>query len=218
MGHLLHDLGASYVTDFFSGSYFVHEGELHQFRSINYNNRLETIKVSGKPLQESYKLTTAELDPNIIESFTKFSWPKLGYRNQVMPGGLYTAGYFQSIRSTRRGLMDEGLSITYDAATQVAMAATYEAPNRTAAMFQVFFPVWFNYKEAITLLTTDQALSVALNEDVCIGHSVDPTDTNSIFDILFRGRPVGTILKDGNIVFKNKSISKMNMFKKLLRE
>lgn len=216
MGHLLNDLGASYVSDFFTGAFFMHEGELYQFRGMNYKGKLDTYKLVGKPLQASYAAKNAELDPNIIESFTKFSWPKLGYRNQRLSNGLVVAAYFQSVRSTRRGLMDEGLSITYDAATQVAMSATYEHAGRTAAMYQVFFPKWFTYREALSLLTNGDALAVALNEDVCITHNVDPSDTNAALDVLFRGRPVGNILHDGSVIFKNKSISKMNMFKKLL--
>ena len=82
-------------------------------------------------------------------------------------------------------------------------------------MYQIFFPTWFTYKQAMAKLQAREAVAVALNEDLCISYSVSPDDIAIAFDILFRERVVGNVMTDGSLVFKNKNISKMKLFRQL---
>lgn len=42
MGNLVEDLGRGYINDFFGGSYFLYEGNLHKLIGANSSGTLDT--------------------------------------------------------------------------------------------------------------------------------------------------------------------------------
>lgn len=215
MGHLIDDLGERYVTEYFSNAFFMHQGTLHKLQQVRNDQQVDAYAVGGKSLQNEYHLVNARLPPEVLDSFKSFKWPKLGYRNVLNSQGIILAGFVNSVRSTRRGLSDELLEINHSQGVDLYQATAGYRPDNLNYMFQVFFPTWFTYKQAIAKLQAREAVAVALNEDLCIAYSVNADDAGVAFDILFRERVVGNVMTDGSLVFKNKNINKMKLFRQL---
>lgn len=216
MGNLVEDLGRGYVNDLFSGSYFMYEDNLHKLYGVNSAGTLDTCMYEGVPMRFRYEARGACIPWSALDSFKNLSWPKLGYRNMVSSDGTIIAAHITATRNTRRGLYEECLNVTYSPATSIYLSnLTY--PSHTTCMVQVYYPKWYTFTEALTLLETKQAISVALNPDISLAVSVQSPDKSVIYDILFREKVVGSVLSDKQITFYNKSFSKMKMFNKLTK-
>ena len=216
MGNLVEDLGRGYVSDFFNGSYFLYEGNLHKLIGANSGGTLETLMYEGVPMRSRYDARGARIPWSALDSFKNLSWPKLGYRNMSSSDGTIIAAHITATRNTRRGLYEECLNVTYSPATSVYLSVL-AYPSHTACMVQVYYPKWYTFTEALTLLETGQAISVALNPDISLVISAQSPDKAVIYDILFREKVVGSVLSDKQITFYNKSFSKMKMFNKLTK-
>ena len=215
MGHLIDDLGERYVTEYFSNAFFMHQGTLYKLQQVRNNKQVDAYAVQGKSLQNEYNFSNVRLPPEVLDSFKSFKWPKLGYRNVLNYQGIILAGFVNSVRSTRRGLSEELLEINHSQGVDLYQATAGYRPNNLNYMYQIFFPTWFTYKQAMAKLQAREAVAVALNEDLCIAYSVNADDPAIAFDILFRERVVGSVMADGNLVFKNKNINKMKLFRQL---
>ena len=215
MGHLIDDLGERYVSEYFSNAFFMHQGVLHKLQHVRNDKQVDAYAVQGKSLQIDYNFSAVRLPPEVLDSFKRFKWPKLGYRNVLNNQGVILSGFVNSVRSTRRGLSDDLLEIGHSQSVELYMATAGYRPDNLNYMYQVFFPTWFTYKQAMAKLQAREAVAVALNEDLCIAYSVNADDPAIAFDILFRERVVGSVMADGNLVFKNKNINKMKLFRQL---
>ena len=215
MGHLIDDLGERYVTEYFSNAFFMHQGTLHKLQQVRNDKQVDAYAVQGKSLQNEYNFSNVRLPPEVLDSFKSFKWPKLGYRNVLNNQGIILAGFVNSVRSTRRGLSDELLEINHSQGVDLYQATAGYRPNNLNYMYQIFFPTWFSYKQAMSKLQAREAVAVALNEDLCIAYTVNADDADVAFDILFRERVVGNVMTDGSLVFKNKNINKMKLFSQL---
>lgn len=215
MANLVEDLGSRYVSEFFGNAYFKYDNNLYRFNLVR-NSDLDTILIRGAPLEKEYPGERAYLPINILESIKTFSWPKLGYRNVRSNDDTITAYYITSQRNTRRGLSEESLQCELDRASSMYVTAKDMFADNGNTMFQVYNPKWFTYDEAISMLLSQAAVSVALSEDVCVVHSLDPNKADAVFEILFRGQSVASVTRYRNINFHNKGISNMRMFKKML--
>jgi len=215
VGHLIDDLGERYVSEYFSNAFFMHQGVLHKLQHVRNDKQVDAYAVQGKSLQNDYNFSGVRLPPEVLDSFKSFKWPKLGYRNVLNNQGVILSGFVNSVRSTRRGLADDLLEIGHSQSVELYMATAGYRPDNLNYMYQVFFPTWFTYKQAMAKLQAREAVAVALNEDLCIAYSVNADDPAIAFDILFRERVVGSVMADGNLVFKNKNINKMKLFRQL---
>jgi len=215
MGHLIDDLGERYVTEYFSNAFFMHQGVLHKLHQVRNDKQVAAYAIQGKSLEKEYYFSGVSLPPEVLDSFKSFKWPKLGYRNVLNSQGLVLAGFVNSVRSTRRGLSDDLLEISHSHSVNLYQATAGYSPDNLNYMYQIFFPTWFTYKQAMAKLQAREAVAVALNEDLCISYSVSPDDVAIAFDILFRERVVGNVMTDGSLVFKNKNINKMKLFRQL---
>lgn len=215
MGHLIDDLGERYVSEYFSNAFFMHQGVLHKLQHVRNDKQVDAYAVQGKSLQIDYNFSAVRLPPEVLDSFKSFKWPKLGYRNVLNNQGVILSGFVNSVRSTRRGLADDLLEIGHSQSVELYMATAGYRPDNLNYMYQVFFPTWFTYKQAMAKLQAREAVAVALNEDLCIAYSVNADNPAIAFDVLFRERVVGGVMTDGNLVFKNKNINKMKLFRQL---
>lgn len=215
MGHLIDDLGERYVSEYFSNAFFMHQGVLHKLQHVRNDKQVDAYAVQGKSLQIDYNFSAVRLPPEVLDSFKSFKWPKLGYRNVLNNQGVILSGFVNSVRSTRRGLADDLLEIGHSQSVELYMATAGYRPDNLNYMYQVFFPTWFTYKQAMAKLQAREAVAAALNEDLCIAYSVNADDPAIAFDVLFRERVVGGVMADGNLVFKNKNINKMKLFRQL---
>ena len=215
MGHLIDDLGERYVTEYFINAFFMHQGTLHKLQQVRNDKQVDAYAVQGKSLQNEYNFSNVRLPPEVLDSFKSFKWPKLGYRNVLNNRGIILAGFVNSVRSTRRGLSDELLEINHSQGVDLYQATAGYRPNNLNYMYQIFFPTWFSYKQAMSKLQAREAVAIALNEDLCIAYTVNADDADVAFDILFRERVVGNVMTDGSLVFKNKNINKMKLFRQL---
>ena len=215
MGHLIDDLGERYVTEYFSNAFFMHQGTLHKLQQVRNDKQVDAYAVQGKSLQNEYNFSNVRLPPEVLDSFKSFKWPKLGYRNVLNHQGIILAGFVNSVRSTRRGLSDELLEINHSQGVDLYRATAGYRPDNLNYMYQIFFPTWFSYKQAMSKLQAREAVAIALNEDLCIAYTVNADDADVAFDILFRECVVGNVMTDGSLVFKNKNINKMKLFRQL---
>lgn len=215
MGHLIDDLGERYVSEYFGNAFFMHQGVLHKLHQVRNDKQVAAYALQGKSLEKEYYFSGVSLPPEVLDSFKSFKWPKLGYRNVLNSQGLVLAGFVNSVRSTRRGLSDDLLEISHSHSVNLYQATAGYSPDNLNYMYQIFFPTWFTYKQAMAKLQAREAVAVALNEDLCIAYSVNADDAGVAFDILFRERVVGNVMTDGSLVFKNKNINKMKLFRQL---
>ena len=215
MGHLIDDLGERYVTEYFSNAFFMHQGTLHKLQQVRNDKQVDAYAVQGKSLQNEYNFSNVRLPPEVLDSFKSFKWPKLGYRNVLNHQGIILAGFVNSVRSTRRGLSDELLEINHSQGVDLYRATAGYRTDNLNYMYQIFFPTWFSYKQAMSKLQAREAVAIALNEDLCIAYTVNADDADVAFDILFRECVVGNVMTDGSLVFKNKNINKMKLFRQL---
>lgn len=216
MGNLVEDLGRGYVSDFFNGSYFLYEDRLHKLIGVNSSGTLETFTYEGVPMRSRYEARGARIPWSALDSFKNLSWPKLGYRNMLSSDETIIAAHITATRNTRRGLAEDCLNVTYSPATSIYLS-NQACLSHTTCMVQIYYPKWYTFTEALTLLETKQAISVALNPDISLAVSVQSPDKEVIYDILFREKVVGSVLSDKQITFYNKSFSKMKMFNKLTK-
>ena len=216
MGNLVEDLGRGYINDFFSGSYFLYEGNLHKLIGANSTGTLDTHMYEGVPMCFGYEARSARIPWSALDSFKNLSWPKLGYRNMLSSDGTIIAAHVTATRNTRRGLYEDCLNVTHSPATSIYLSSL-AYPSLATCMVHVYYPKWYTFTEALTLLETKQAISVALNPDISLAVSVQSPDNAVIYDILFREKVVGSVLSDKQITFYNKSFSKMKMFNKLTK-
>lgn len=213
MGHLYDELGSRYITDFFGGAYLLHEGAVHRLNEAYHDKvRTETIEYTDNN-PDKLQVDAGLLSDRTIESFSKFSWPKLGYRNLKLHDGLIACTYLQSVRSTTRGLREECLLNSYDHATSMVISGADDYINKTYVMYNVFKPQWYSYKEAMTMLREGKACSVALSEDVAITHNT--SGGSALYEVRFRDKVVAAIEANGMFTYSNKVVLKMKMFNKL---
>jgi len=216
MGNLVEDLGRGYINDFFSGSYFLYEGNLHKLIGANSSRTLATYMYEEVPMCFRYEARATSIPWSALDSFKSLSWPKLGYRNVLSSDETIIAAHITATRNTRRGLAEDCLNVTYSPAASIYLS-NQACPSHTTCMVQIYYPKWYTFTEALTLLETKQAISIALNPDISLAVSVQSPDKAVIYDILFREKVVGSVLSDKQITFYNKSFSKMKMFNKLTK-
>ena len=216
MGNLVEDLGRGYINDFFSGSYFLYEGNLHKLIGANSSGTLATYMYEEVPVCFRYEACATSIPWSALDSFKNLSWPKLGYRNMLSSDETIIAAHITATRNTRRGLAEDCLNVTYSHAASIYLS-NQAYPSHTTCMVQIYYPKWYTFTEALTLLETKQAISIALNPDISLAVSVQSPDKAVIYDILFREKVVGSVLSDKQITFYNKSFSKMKMFNKLTK-
>ena len=221
MGTLAEDLGANYINDFFRNAVFTHEGSIYLLNYVNYD-MINVSELKGSKMCDRVDMVSTNLPLDVLKSFTTFSWPKLGYRNSLVSDqNVLICTYLQSLRSTRRGLSAELLQANSPTPVLVwTMASDVTTPpTKEAWLYNVYHPHFFRYSEAVKMLASDEAIAVAINEDVCLTHSITGDAPHSArFDILFRDRVVGYVLNSGEITFRNKGMVKIKFLRKLLSE
>lgn len=201
-------LGFGYIHEFFRGALFLKDETLYQIRAC-YEDGIEchAIDRSAEIGKAAWKAT--RLPINALTSFSDIKWPKLGYRN--LPSGLYgnQVAFVSSTRSVQRGLRYEHLSFE-----QLAVGETLSGDPRYGRqidiILRIFFPVWYGFKEGMEKIHAKEIASFAINEDVAVGLSIDQ-GPDRFADIYYRGKVVGMVQENNDIMIANKAIKRGNL-------
>ena len=221
----LRSLGSGYINDFFRGAMFLDKEKNRVYKLlaceagghaicswIDLTQDMHTVRWAGRE--------TIPLWEDANNSFSLFSWPKLGYRN--IPSKVFgnVAYYIYSERSTGRGLREDTLNRLrpplLEISNYVYVGCPYDG-NSAGKAHAVFNPVWYSFKEGMQKLRDKEWLGFALNEDVAIFTSYESPTTDN-FDIYFRGVLAGLITEEGHIVMKNKILSRSSLQKLLNKD
>ena len=205
MANLITDLGMGYVSDFFSGALFLHKGEGYKFSGefseqlIAGENRhgavINVHKIAGTILRPKY--IPAHLPLSVLDNgFSSMAFPRLGYR-------CYQQGqillYLDRTFSVRRGLHTRDIGVSFHEISSLCEAegrvsrAFYT--NTLVKEFSVFNPTNTPFSQGVARVAAGEALSFCINEDFACA----PSPSTAFLELLYRGKPVGTVRESGNV-------------------
>lgn len=219
MSKLCEELGGAYVSERFHSSFIFWNGTLYLFRGMSVDREPLGTRVQCAPLSVSVELAhTQEVIPGLtLETFSDFKWPVAGYCNFKSPvNELMFCSYVSSARATHRGLAPAMIRVAYDAASGMLAAAHDIHISEVAAAYAGYTRKPVSFKRAMGLLTEGKAVSVALNEKVCI--EVNILDERGPFNILYKQARVGYITASGELCFFDVKMSSLSVFTKLFEK
>lgn len=202
-------LGHEYIHEFFRGALFMRGDTLYQIRAC-YGDGIQCYALQKEAAINPHlaNWTNATLPMDSLKSFTDIKWPKLGYRN--LPHGQLgnQVSFISSTRSVQRGLKYEHLTFEWLPVNETMGGG--RIGRSLDVILRIFFPVWYSFKEGMKKLHAKELASFAINEDVAVGLSVDQGE-NRFADIYYRGKVVGQVREDGDIIIANKTIKRGNL-------
>lgn len=216
MAHLAQTLGGDYVQSMCIGSLVrTNEQEVHLLQLVMDNNRgYQTRLARLNSTRRTWESGHLPLDA--INSLADFAYPKLGYRQ------LDTAAYGKVVvdlsarRSAMRGLRFENILANPLPAYNVVIPGTADMWHERSGpeMARIIFtPKFTKFSEGIKELMAGEALGFAVNEDIAVTLSYNE-GKDRIADILFHGKSVGSVAKDGTILLSNKIFQRAALRKK----
>lgn len=199
------ELGANYVTEFYNGALFIHDGKLCRMRGVQG----ETIIVEYVDINAPTDWQVMSLPVDVISSFSKFQWPTLGYREFKDPKYGNVVMHISANRSAHRGLRHEHLHFDTLPALKRLRGAGYahEDMPHTQLLCGVFSPKYTKFVDGIKLLLDGDIPAFAVNEHLAVALSVDQADDRS-YDIYFRQKVVGSVAENGSVTISNKIIQR----------
>lgn len=221
----LNSMDTGYLDNFFRGAW-IHDKKntrvLSLYRVTDGGVLCQQLDLKNPYHRDGWDATPEGTMPlNMLDTFSTFSWPKLGYRNFIDRNGSNTVHYFSSQRSTSRGLRAELLSTeacpVYHRLGYTNTEAMLNGLSQTNLVACTYAPVWVGYTAGMGMLRSGKWAAFAVNEDITISLALDIQNFDG-YEILFRGDRVGTISGAGSITFGEKALSVKSLRKLLERE
>jgi hypothetical protein len=201
-------LGHGYIHEFFRGALFLRGNTIYQIRAC-YGEGIDCHAVDKGAEIGSAAWRAERLPMDALTSFSDIKWPKLGYRNLVDVTFGNQVAFISSSRSVQRGLKYDHLGFE-----PLAVGETLGGISRYGrsidTILRIFFPVWYTFKEGMKKIHAKEIASFAINEDVAIGLSVDQ-GPDRFADIYYRGKVVGMVQENDDIMIANKTIKRGNL-------
>lgn len=195
---LSNSLGAEYMDQFYRGAYFRLGDRLCLYKG---HVSAQTIRISSRaPNMERW--SSQDIPTNSIQDMGAFAWPKLGYRDYMVPGTNITSVWLLSTaRSAMRGLQERHIKIDpipqYNVLTDGY--GIKEHLSASSYMMPAFFPKFHSYSEGMRKLENAEAIAFSLNEDFAVAISVSQ-GPGVYYDVLYKDAIVGSIGGGGEVI------------------
>lgn len=206
------ELGTEYIREHLIGSLFRKGNEIAFIRGCDsYYLQVATIDLNSK---DNMEWVNKNYPHSALNSFKDLAWPRLGYRNMAVDEifGNVTP-YLTSQRSVHRGLREELIESTFPAVYDSMMynpRGFHPYSNTLYRISQIFDPTWIEFKEGMAKIASGEILGFAMNEDLAIAISVDQ-GPDKYCDLLFRGRVVGSVTENGELILTNAVIKRSSL-------
>ena len=211
---LLDDLGRQYVNDRFHQALFRIDDTIYSFARVE--NGTNEALVEKMPDNDRHRWTAMHIPVDLLKDFTTFSIPKLGYRN-ILFGDVNAVINLSCVRSTQRGFKLD--HVTYSSppvygTLGISVDDIWETQNKTQRVRVIYFPKFPSIKEGLKDMLAGQSAGCALSPDAAIFMDLD-CDAEFPWSIVFKGKPVGGVDEHGQIVVRNKVVSRSSLRKLL---
>ena len=210
---LIESLGSAYMNDWFMGALFQEDNLLYKFKGVDAQN----LYVAVTDLSQA-KLTwkSTKLDSKKLTSFSQFSYPKLGYRQDMTKKGLSIVSNYSSTRSSYRGLRSDTVVINWLPVVQtLLLAKDSDGYNRDLEIIDsVYRPKFTSFPVGLASVVKGEQCCFAVSEDLAVGMNCANTHDNPFY-IYFRGRVVGSITSTGDVEITNKILNRPSVKRKL---
>lgn len=195
---LVHDLGASYMNDFFQGALFIYNDNVFRFSGCDTRNIIATNMSNGD---------NAVLPASEFHGFRNFQYPVLGYRRF---GTDYVA-WCTRRHGTNRGLRLNHIDRVMSPVTSKLLnGGVITVPNERDVSRSIMLPVYDNPSSIEEMLDGDRA-NVLLSNNLLIEPSVQRQD--DWYSIYFKNTTIGTMNSRGVCTFVDPKYN--NMFPEL---
>lgn len=203
-------LGWRYMRDMYATAYFQVDEKLHQI--VDFDEMTSKIIVNSIPLHDENPKWARESVPHtLLQDFSSFRYPKLGYRQAMMEKLGMVVWQVEATRSTKRGLQDHLLTYrALPAYNSVAYAGRMESEDLASARRaqMLFKPSFTKFSVGLAKVMAGEWLGFAVSEDLAIGVSTNRA-ADAFLDVYYRGRQVGTVDKAGVVTIQNKILQRL---------
>lgn len=199
------ELGVKYVNDMFNNALFVHDGRLCRLRWCD-EQQVGVQSVDLENPTENWE--ERALPASILDKFSKFQWPALGYRQLDTEHGKAVV-HVTAVRSALRGLRHEHLSYAYPAVSKRIrpLQMAWETAAAPICLAQLFNPKFTKFTEGLQMILSGQTAMFAVNPNLMVCVSVDQS-ADTAYDIYFRQKLVGSIDEQGTVNLHNKIVQR----------
>lgn len=203
MPNLIADLGPDYITQMYSGAFFMHSDAPHMLERVR-NGAVACQKVEGN------RWVPTNLEYDDFPDMAKFSWPALGYRNVAYKKHNVVVEVGM-LRAAKRGFRTNLL--TADVTKAGAMFLGHLPPvtllgQAHESVKTVMQPTYYTLQHAQKMLHDGQAVSCAISNSLAIEINPFAEDPKEL-SVLYQGAKVGAMLSDGTFVIPSRIATRL---------
>jgi hypothetical protein len=196
---LFSELGFGYANDMFNGASFLYKGKPHVLQGVTDSGRALAVRYANCEIEEHDVIIDAEY----FDTWDKFSYPTLGYRQDEAGNFL---GYYFRRPSTRRGLhMQDVLVVPHFACEAIESNLGYLGePGITSRhhsvlverkMEAVMMPKYTPFAVGLPKVLAGEIPFFCSSAEFAIA----PSPRSEELDILYRRRKIGYITPSGAV-------------------
>lgn len=206
--NLNQQLGSRYVKEMYVGAYFRVEDNIHRVRDVVE----DSITTDKLPLFDDTERWTREyVSADILEDFTSFQHPPLGYRQGVAGKFGNVVAYVTARRSALRGLRMDQLAFTSPPIYQMLYPdELYSTMSQAQRCRSLFAPEYTLFSVGISRLLSGDHAGFAVSNNVAVAMSCSGA-SDRLGDVLFRGKIVGHVFVSGELQIINKIMHRDSM-------
>lgn len=202
-------LGSRYIREMYVGALFRVEDDIHKVRDVSdttvVTDKLALFESGGREWERHH------LSADVLQDFTSFQYPTLGYRQGVAGKFGNVVAYISARRTALRGLRIDQLSIfTPPIYNMLYPDDLYHNIPPNARIRALFAPEFTPFIKGVGQLIAGDTAGFAVSNNVAVAMSCSG-NAERLGDVLFRGKIVGHVTTAGEVQIVNKIMHRDSM-------